>query len=223
MGKDERKRQQKLARKRKKSKAKKAAKLAKQSPLPTDPQKLAKFILDPKRMTTPREIDEHVLAFCATINPNFQPVEIETSPEDWCRQSCCELNVLELVKRDGGQILCGYKIWYNAPYYIEGERHAVHRADDGTLRDPTFSADGETKIVFVADVDDLAGNFDDNVDKKRAAVDNKVQGLVNTLNDIERRNPIVKMSRAESWTTMQTYADWKAGNRQASVWLERKR
>ena len=222
-GNDERKRQKKLARKRKKSAQKKAQKAASQPLLPKHPQELAKFILDPKKMTTPKQIDDNVTAFCASINPDFEPVTLEITPEDWCRQSCCNLNVAEIIKADGGELLCGYKIWYHEPYYIEGERHAIHRSDDGVLRDPTFAADGETKIVFVADVPERSTKFDDNVDKKRSATDPAVQSLVNTLNDHERRNPIRKLSDAQSWATMQTYADWKAGKRQASVWVEGRR
>lgn len=218
---NEQKRQKQLKRKRQKANLKSAKKPLKRK-LPNDPLKLSKYLLDSKKLTTPKKLDKIVRTFCAAINPNFEPTFLTIEPEDWCRQSCCDLNVEKLIEQNGGKIICGYKIWYHPPFYIEAERHAVHESDTGILRDPTFSADGESRILFVADISERSKKLADNSDKIRQAIDNRLQSFVNKLNINERKNPIQKMSRDESWATMQTYEDWKKGNRQASVWVEPK-
>ncbi|QDV61069.1 hypothetical protein [Crateriforma conspicua] len=220
--KNESKRQKKLAKQR--QKAKRTLQRKKQEiELPTDRKRLAEYVLNPKKLTTPRMIDEHVKVFCEAINPNTAPTFLEIDPEEWSRQSCCDLNVKHyLEKHGGGVMVCGYKIWYRTKLYIEAERHAVLRTDDGTLRDLTFAADGETRILFLPDIPDRSHNLSDNRDKIRHAVDHRVKSLAESLDRRDAKNPIQKLSDDESWATMLTFADWKSGERQASVWLTTK-
>jgi hypothetical protein len=65
------------------------------------------------------------------------------------------MNVDKLIEGRGGEKVLGYKIWYLPKSYIEAERHVVHKLGD-VFRDPTFNADGEDRILFVADDDQRA-------------------------------------------------------------------
>ena len=67
--------------------------------------------LDPKSLTTPSKIDQKVSSFCRKLSSST-PVFIEVTPEIWCRQSCCEMNVEKLIEQLGGKKVHGYKIWY---------------------------------------------------------------------------------------------------------------
>ena len=71
--------------------------------------------------------------------------------------------------------------------------------------------------MFVADVSELSEQLDQNVDKKRAAIDDRLKTMVRQLNDHERRATIKKMSPAQSWSSMITYEDWLAGERQQTL------
>lgn len=68
------------------------------------------------------------------------------------------------MKDNGGEMLCGYRIWYNEPLYIEGERHAVW-SDGESIRDVSFVDTGETTVLFVPD----NYGFDDVPSKVRLA------------------------------------------------------
>lgn len=176
-------------------------------------------LFDPELLTSPKSVDENILEFCKQIS-NSEPVFIDVEPEDWCRQSCCDLNVNEYIKMNGGQILCGYKLWYNRPNYIEGERHAVWKGDDGSLKDITFNADGETKVLFIADVVKKQQSLEANKPKIRWGKTKKIQEIISIQEQFESIVPIQIMSESDAWATAITYKDWCEGKRMPSQLLK---
>ncbi|MCA1600572.1 MAG: hypothetical protein LC776_02640, partial [Acidobacteria bacterium] len=85
-------------------------------------------LLDPSKLTVPTEINEDIEQFCKRIS-EVEPFFIDIEPELWSRQSSCNLNVKEYIRLNSGSMICGYKIWYHKPRYIEAKRHAMWLKD----------------------------------------------------------------------------------------------
>ncbi|WP_256214179.1 hypothetical protein [Pseudomonas sp. URIL14HWK12:I6] len=162
-------------------------------------------------MTTPSEINEQVLQFARQLSDQ-PPVFLDCQPEPWSRQSCCDLNVIKFMEMHGGKMLCGYRIWYNEPRYIEGERHAVW-TDGDTIRDVSFADSGENTIVFVPDK--LA--FDDAPGKIRFAFEEHDKQALVDYENFMNCFPTTRMSNEESWATFLTHEDWLAGKRMQNM------
>jgi hypothetical protein len=172
-------------------------------------------LFSPTSLTTPREINDDILAFCATIN-DVAPIYITAQPEPWSRQACCERNVKEYISLHGGEIVCGYRIWFNAPSYIEAERHAIwHSA--GVYRDVSFSPDGEQRSLFMPDRSDRQGSLDDNLLRIRWGKDYDTKRLIELQEQMESSLNIGRMSDEQSWNTMPSFAEWQDGKRMSSM------
>jgi len=172
-------------------------------------------LFDPSRLTTPREINKDILDFCATIS-DCAPVFVESRPELWSRQACCEQNVHEYIRLHGGEIVCGYRIWYHEPNYIEAERHAIWRSGE-EVRDVTFGADGEARFLFIADTISRQSRLDDNVLRIRWSKNHQTKRLVKIQEELESHMTVKRMSDDESWNTMPSYEEWLAGKRMPSL------
>lgn len=162
-------------------------------------------------LTTPTEINDQVLQFSRLLSSNG-PVFLECQPEFWSRQSCCDINVEKYIEQHGGRALCGYRIWYNGPIYIEGERHVVWTNGEIT-RDVSFVDTGETRILFVPD--ELG--FSEAPGKVRFAFNDVDKALLAQFEVMERAVPMVKASAQEAWETMPTYEQWLGGKRMPNV------
>lgn len=169
--------------------------------------------LDPlfNSLTTPAVIDDKVMQFAQQLSRN-EPMFLDCQPEHWSRQSCCDINVAKFIEMHGGQMLCGYRIWYAQPRYIEGERHAVW-TDGTTIRDVSFVDTGETKIVFVPD--DQA--FDDVPAKVRFAFEGADKQALATYERLMSSVQIQTMSDEQAWDTCPTYEEWLAGKRMPNL------
>jgi hypothetical protein len=62
----------------------------------------------------------------------------------------CFINCSKLVHENGGEILQGWVIWEGAEI-LEAEHHSIYKSLDGRVYDPTFTMDGEKKILFLQD------------------------------------------------------------------------
>jgi len=102
-------------------------------------------------MTTPKEINEKVRAFCRTIDPTQEPVRVKVQAEAGAKFDNCYLTVAEKQKRDQGGIQHGWIIWEWEGTLLEAEFHAVWVPPGGGLLDVSPKADGETEIVFLPD------------------------------------------------------------------------
>jgi len=162
-------------------------------------------------LTTPSEITDRVEEFCAQLSIE-KPIFLDCQPEPWSRQSCCDGNVLEYIKKYNGEIVFGYRIWANEPAYIEGERHAIWRNGEN-LRDVSFVDTGETRTLFLPDAPDRQLGFDDRPQKVRYAFTDHDRKLVLLLDRAEAAAPFGQMTREESWATMPTFEEWKTGKR----------
>jgi hypothetical protein len=112
----------------------------------------------------------------------------------------------------GGEMVCGYRIWFNDPSYIEAERHAIwHNA--GVYKDVSFSADGEQKFLFVADQNNKQGSLEDNLPRIRWGKDYDTKRLIEIQQEMEGRLHICSMTDEQAWNTMPSYAEWQAGKR----------
>jgi hypothetical protein len=161
-------------------------------------------------LTTPTTISDRVLEFTHTLS-NREPEFLNPQPELWSRQSCCDLNVAKYIEANGGFMVCGYRVWFNDPIYIEGERHAVW--SDGTqLRDVSFVDSGETTILFVAD-GEISSHFDASPKKVRYAFYPADKAILRRYEEIESSVPRMEMSADDAWATMPSYEDWLAGKR----------
>lgn len=172
-------------------------------------------LLDPSKLTTPSSIDENIIKFCKTIS-EFEPFFLKSEPETWSRQSCCDLNVLEYIRENGGKLIAGYKIWYHSPKYIEAERHAVW-FKDGSYKDISFNVDGEKSVLFLPDEVEKQSSLDDNKKKIRWGKDSVTKHLIDYLGRSEAMIPIRKMDDDEAWRTMITFEDWKKGDRMPNL------
>ena len=168
-------------------------------------------------LTTPEKIDTKVRDFCKSISKST-PIYVEVSPELWCRQSCCEMNVEKLIEEIGGEKVFGYKIWYLPKSYIEAERHVIHKLDD-MYRDPTFNTDGESRILFVADNDQEVG-YEGRAMKIRQGFTNQARRFVELANHGEASGKHQRLDNEKSWQKMISYEDWLAGKRHPNMWPE---
>jgi len=199
---------------------------AKQRPMkdlisqPASPAAMMKALMDSQslnplfeRLTTPKTIDDRVSQFAKQLSDSA-PIYLDCEPELWSRQSCCDLNVKEYIRKHGGRMLCGYRIWYAEPEYIEGERHAVW-TDGETIRDVSFVDTGETRVVFVPDdhaFDDAPGKVRfafEEAGKKALAAHELLCGII----------PVEKMADDKAWSSYPTYESWLAGKRMPNMVL----
>lgn len=172
-------------------------------------------LFNPNKLTYPKSINDDLVKFCKNIRdePSFF---IDITPEPWSRQSCCDSNVEEYIRLNGGEIVCGYKIWYHEPIYIEAERHAVWHKD-GEYRDISFNADGEDKILFVPDKPEMRATLESNNGRIRWGKNTKTRTLIEYQERIENHRSVYKMSKEKAWNTMLTYEQWKEGQRMPSL------
>lgn len=140
---------------------------------------------------------------------------LECKPEPWSRQACCDLNVLKYMETHHGEIVCGYKIWYNPPEYIEAERHAVW-SNGEEYRDVSFNPDGESRILFIPDVTTKQSSLELNQSRIRWGKSSKTRQLIIHQNQNEAMNKISHMSDEHSWNTMLTYKEWLGGKRMSN-------
>jgi hypothetical protein len=162
-------------------------------------------------LTTPKKINEQVIQFAHHLNGK-PPIFLDCQPELWSRQSCCDLNVSKYIELHGGKMVSGYRVWYNEPRYIEGERHAVW-TDGDVIRDVSFVDTGETTTVFIPD--DIG--FDDARGKVRFAFEEADKAALADYEAIMNQMPLSKMADAEAWATYTTYEEWLAGKRMPNI------
>lgn len=163
-------------------------------------------------LTTPVSIDDNVVQFAKMVSDQ-KPMFLTCKPEPWSRQGCCDMNVEKYMEKHGGKMLCGYRVWYNAPDYIEGERHAVWT--DGTvIRDVSFCDSGEQTIVFVPD----DRGFGDVPGKVRHTFIESRQAELAKFHEIEQAM-IGQMTAEQAWKMMPSYEQWLAGARSPNMFV----
>lgn len=101
--------------------------------------------------TTPIEISEDIVKFCAGIDPSQVPVFLTLQPNPKAILSECFANVQEHIKENGGSIQLGWVIWETPGIMLEGMFHAVWRSPEGKLVDVTPQMDGERQLLFLPD------------------------------------------------------------------------
>lgn len=183
-----------------------------------DVPRLTKQMFEP--LTTPEELTEQVLTFAAELGTDT-PVYLGCQPELWSRQSMCNMNVVKFIELHGGEMLCGYRVWYTHPIYIEGERHAVW-IKDGEIRDVSFSDTGETRILFFPDAHSptvARKAFNDAPKKIRRAFSATHQRALKLHEEWESSQFTREMPDAQAWSTMLTYEQWLSGQRMKNLIL----
>jgi len=185
---------------------------------PLDPFQVTRGLqnlFDPSKLTAPIELNDDIRSFCRSIS-DFEPFFLGVEPEPWSRQSCCNLNVQEYIKLHGGRMICGYKIWYHKPRYIEAERHAVWEKD-GEYRDVSFNADGEHRILFLPDSPEKQGAMELNKHRFRWGKDAVTRQLIAIQEYSEKNTVIQHVSHETAWNTMLTHEAWQEGQRMPSM------
>jgi hypothetical protein len=172
-------------------------------------------LFDPRKLTVPAELNEDIRFFCRSIS-EIEPIFLEVEPELWSRQSSCNLNVREYIRLNGGEMICGYKIWYHKPKYIEAERHAIW-VKDAQYKDISFNADGENRILFLPDSPERQSALDQNKHRFRWGKDSTTRRLIEIQQYAESNVSMQKVSEDVAWNTMLTYEAWKKGQRMPSI------
>jgi hypothetical protein len=113
-------------------------------------------------------------------------------------------------------MICGYKIWYHKPRYIEAERHAIWEKD-GNYRDLTFNPDAEDRILFLPDSLEKQSGMKLNKHRIRWGKDGRTRQLIEVQESSERSRPIPQVSDEEAWNTMLTYEAWQKGQRMSNI------
>lgn len=165
-------------------------------------------------LTTPAEITDRVLEFSHKLSDQL-PFYLECQPEPWSHQSCCDQNVAEYIKINGGEAVFGFRLWANGDVYIEAERHAVWEKD-GEVRDVSFVDTGENQILFLPD-SPSEKSFEAARQRVRHAFTPRDKQLILALNAMEALAPSRQMTSAESWSVMPTYEEWQAGKRMPNL------
>jgi hypothetical protein len=177
-----------------------------------DVGRLTAEMFDP--LTTPKSVTEQITKFASEIGAGA-PVFLECQPEPWSRQSMCDMNVEKFIEEHGGSMLCGYRVWYTHPIYVEGERHAVWVNGD-EIRDVSFVDTGEIQVLFLPDA--VPGKpFDDAPKKIRRAFSDVHQKALKFYEDFEAVQHILEMPPAEAWRTMLSYEQWLTGQRMPNL------
>ena len=202
------------------SKAKRdARKKAERKPAPNtsmlEMQRSLNDLFDPKKLTSPSDINDDIRQFCLSVSP-ATPFFIEVHPEPWSRQGCCDLNVKEFIKANGGTLVCGYRIWYHFPHYIEAERHAIWELE-GKRRDISFNPDGESRVLFLPDVPERQAALELNERRLRWGKNSKTRQLIALQEQMESHMQIQQMSNEEAWGTMPTFEQWQQGARMPNL------
>jgi len=167
---------------------------------------VARYILDPKHLTTPVSIDPNVRNFCRRLSPQ-QPVYLEPSPQPWSRLNFCDRNVQKMIQLNGGEAILGYRIWYVKDIYIEAERHAVWGDSGGQLTDLSFYPDGERRILFLP-VARLTTVKEETLGRPRAAFHPKAREFVKIQEMHERAIEVKHLDSWEEWQSAQAYEHW---------------
>lgn len=211
---------EKRAQKRKeKKKAERRATANAPKPLnPLKAQEALNKLFDSSKLTTPEALTDDIIRFCKKIS-EIDPFYIQPEPEPWSRQSCCDMNVNEYIRINGGQIICGYRLWSHPPKYIEGERHAIW-FKDGNYKDISFNSDGEERILFIPDAPDKQGALELNQDRIRWGKDQATRQLIDFQEQAEKFMPVHRMSNEQAWSTMLTYEKWQEGQRMPNILMQ---
>ncbi|AUG08510.1 hypothetical protein [Pseudomonas sp. S09G 359] len=157
-------------------------------------------------LDTPSDINQHVIEFCRSISSEA-PFFIDSEPEPWSRAGCCDLNVAEYARLNGGRIVCGYRIWYNGSFYIEAERHAIW-TDGTSFRDVSFIEDGTVRVLFLPDLLEKQQDLAMNLLKIRKTFDERYEPLVKYHRSMDRPAPTV--SAEVAWSISPTYEQFSA-------------
>ena len=121
--------------------------------------------------------DEIVQAFCHRLNPDFPSVIVDIKPAEGATINGWKANVDAKVKKDGGEALEGWAIWYQDGVLVEGEACVIWKSPKGELLDITPREDDYPQIMFVAE----AGIWKDGgpvANKRQALADNSISRAV---------------------------------------------
>lgn len=176
-------------------------------------------LFSPSKLSTPSAINADLLRFAQEKISDAKPFFINSEPELWSRQSCCDRNVMEYIKLHGGEMVCGYRLWYHPPYYIEGERHAVWRKD-GVYKDVSFSSDGEKQCLFVPDTTARQSSLGANQLRIRWGKNTETRELIEIMEGFEKSHRTETLDDETAWNTMLTYERWLAGERMSNMLIK---
>ena len=108
-------------------------------------------------------MDKFLSELLFRLNAGKEIVSVPVVIESYANADNCFPNVLEKVRRDGGNILYGWKINKGRHVY-EAIRHAVWLSSDGKIKDITPQVPIAREILFVEDNDFIyEGKFIDNI------------------------------------------------------------
>jgi len=98
----------------------------------------------------PDRITSGILQGCRELVPDAPPVFVPVEPEPGALPNKCILNVLETTRRDGGEVVVGWKVYLWPRVLVHLIGHAVVLRD-GAMTCVTPSKNKAKRILFLAD------------------------------------------------------------------------
>lgn len=103
------------------------------------------------KIKVPEITNDSIKQILLSIGVNNTPIYVNTVLEPEAEVNNCFLNVSKKVDAEQGEIVYGWQFW-ERPYMIEAEFHAVWRSHKGEIIDITPKSDPTiNKILFVID------------------------------------------------------------------------
>lgn len=100
---------------------------------------------------TPSALSPEILDLCNEIAKGVEPEFIVHKPDPDAVVRECFNNVVERVRRVGGDLVYGWAIWEWPSVFIEAEHHAVWRSPNGILMDITPHEYPTGGVLFLPD------------------------------------------------------------------------
>ncbi len=101
-------------------------------------------------LTVP-ELNEATISFCKSFAPESEPQYVPNRPEAFADTHKCAYNVLEKVRRDGGQLVLGWEIGLVPQLWVSGDFHVVWKSPKGELIDITPHTPKRETTLFLED------------------------------------------------------------------------
>lgn len=106
-------------------------------------------------ITLPSSLNDEIGKFSRSIVLGASPVFVEVLASPGAIPNDCFNNVINQVKKFGGEVVYGWNVMEWPGVLLEAEFHAIWRKPTGELLDVSPREDGEPKILFIEDPENV--------------------------------------------------------------------
>lgn len=118
-----------------------------------------------------------------------------------------------MVRKNGGKVIYGHKIWALKNEYFEAQPHAVWEALDGKITDITFNTTGEQTILFLRDNKLSTVKIKKANERKKWATTPEISMILRELDHIGERIDVESYSKKQTWKRFPPYKEWKRASK----------